>query len=154
MNHKEQEQQQKYLQFQLLQQQIEQASQQLELITQQFNEIELSQDALKQLQEVPQDNEILASIAPGIFIKASLKDNQKLIVNVGANTTTEKTISQVIEMLEKQKKELEKNISQSDALLQVLTQQALKLYQELEQPDSETQTNKSESDPAQKCSTN
>lgn len=128
----EQELQQKYLQFQLFQQQIEQTSQQLELFTQQHNDLEVSQDALKQLQKVPPNNEILATIAPGIFIKASLKDNQKLIVNIGANITAEKTIPQVIEMLEKQKKELEKTISQSDALLQTLTQQALKLYQELE----------------------
>ncbi len=128
----QQSQQQEYLQFQLLQQQIEQTSQQLELLAQQHNDVEFTQDALRQFQKIPQNNEILATIAPGIFLKASLKDNQKLIVGVGANTTAEKTVPEVIEMLEKQKKEMEKNITQSDTLLQTLSQQAMQLYQELE----------------------
>lgn len=124
--------QQQYLQFQLLQQQIEQISQQLEILAQQHGEVEFTQDALKQFQKVPKDNEILATIAPGIFFKAALKDSQKLIVGVGADTTAEKTVPEVIEMLESQKKELEKNITQSDASLQLLSQQAMNLYQELE----------------------
>ena len=128
----EQQLQQKYLQFQMLQQQIEQTSQQLEVMAQQYAELEISQDALKQLKETPKNSEVLATIAPGIFIKTSLKDNQKLIINVGASTTAEKTVPQVIEMLEKQKKEMEKNITQSDASLQALSQQAMKLYQEIE----------------------
>ena len=128
----QQSQQQKYLQFQLLQQQIEQTSQQLEVMAQQYAELEISQDALKQLKKIPKNSEVLATIAPGIFIKTSLKDNQKLIVNVGASTTAEKTVPQVIEMLEKQKKEMEKTMMQSDASLQALSQQAMKLYQELE----------------------
>src|SRR3989339_1358924 len=118
---------QKYLQFQTLQQQIEQNSQHLELYNQHLNELEISQEALKQLKNIPLNNEILATIAPGIFIKTTLKDNQKLIVNVGADITLEKTIPQVIEMLENQQKELETEIAKVDSVLQILTQQALKL---------------------------
>jgi prefoldin alpha subunit len=128
----EQQLQQKYLQLQMLQQQIEQYSQQLEMMAQQFAELELSQDALKQLEKTPKDNEILANIAPGIFFKASVKENKKLIINIGANTTAEKTVPQVIEMLEKQKKQMETNITQTDAAIQQLSQQAMGLYQELE----------------------
>lgn len=123
--------QQKYYQFQLLQQQIEQLSQQLEFFTQQLVELEVSQEALSQLEKVPQNTEVLTPVAPGIFFKASLKDSQKLIVNVGASTAAEKTAPQIIKMLETQKRELEESLSQSDALLQALTQQALKVYQEL-----------------------
>lgn len=138
---KEKETQQKYLQFQLLQQQIEQISQQLEFLARQFVDLESSQDALRQLQKTAKNSETLAAIAPGIFIKTSLKDNQKLIVNVGANTAAEKTVPGVIEMLEKQKGGLEKNIAQSDALLQALTQQALKIYQELETSEEKSEEN-------------
>lgn len=129
--------QQKYLQFQLYQQQIEKVSQQLEVFTQQFADLEVSQEALEKLKTLPLDNEILALLAPGIFIKASLKDNRNLIINVGANLTVEKTPAQVLEMLESQKRELEAAISQSDALLQAFTQQALKLYRELEKAEKE-----------------
>ncbi|MBR9683631.1 prefoldin subunit alpha [Candidatus Woesearchaeota archaeon] len=128
----EQSQQQQYLQLQMLQQQIEQTSQQLEGLAQQFTELEITQDALKQLQGIPKNNEVLATIAPGIFIKTALKDNQKLIINVGASTTAEKTIPQVITLLEKQKAGLELTLAESDAELQKLTQQAMELYQKLE----------------------
>lgn len=129
--------QQKYLQFQLYQQQIEQLSQQLEVFSQQLAELEISREALLQLRKVPLQNEILASIAPGIFFKASLKDNQTLLVNVGADTAVEKTLPEVLALLESQKKELEMNISESDALLQAFTQQALRLYQELGKAEKE-----------------
>lgn len=127
---------QKYLQFQAFQQQIEQNSQQLELFNQQLNDLEVSEDALKQLTKIPEDNEVLASIAPGIFIKTALKDNQKLMVNVGAEVTAEKTVPQVLEMLEIQKKEIKSSIAQLDTLLHLLTQQALKMYQELEKEEN------------------
>ncbi|MFH1682782.1 MAG: prefoldin subunit alpha [Candidatus Woesearchaeota archaeon] len=124
--------QQNYLQFQLLQQQIEQISQQLEIITQRLADVEISQDALKQLEEVKEGQEIMANIAPGIFIKAAAKENKNLLVNVGADTMVEKPVQEVIELLEKQKKEMEKTAASSDLMLQTLTQEALKIYEQLE----------------------
>ena len=128
----DEEKKQKYMQFKAMQEQIEQTSQQLEVLNEQLSELELSKDALEELKKTPKDNEILASIAPGIFIKANLKDNKNLIVNVGADVTMEKTIPQVIKMINQQKNSMEKNLAQSDMLLQVLTQQALELYREFE----------------------
>jgi len=84
--------QQKYMQFQMLQQQIEQSSQQVEILNQQLEEINISIEAVEELENVEKDNEVLASIAPGIFVKTALKENQKLLVNVGANTTAEKQL--------------------------------------------------------------
>ena len=128
---KEKELQQKYIQFQMYQQQIEQLSQQLEVLTQRLSELDVSQDALKQLSEIKSGNEILANIAPGVFVKADLKDNSKAIVSVGGEIAVEKDPAEVVKLLEEQKKELEKNVGQSDLLLQTLTEQAIKLYEEL-----------------------
>jgi len=51
----------------------------------------------------------LAPIINGIFVKAELKDNQNLLINVGADTVVEKTVSQAVELLkERQKETLEK----------------------------------------------
>lgn len=124
--------QQNYLQFQLLQQQIEQISHQLELVTQRLADVEISQDALMQLEEIKEGQEMMANIAPGIFIKAAAKENKNLLVNVGADTVVEKPVQEVIGLLEKQKKELEKTAADSDLLLQTLTQEALKIYELLE----------------------
>jgi len=124
--------QQKYMQFQMLQQQIEQASQQLEMLNQQLQELDISLEAVQDLEKTTLNNEVLASIAPGIFVKTNLKENQKLIVNVGANTAAEKTTAEVVKMLGEQKEQFEKNVTQADAMLQMMSQQAMQLYQEFE----------------------
>ncbi len=130
---KEKQLQQKYLQFQFLQQQIEQLSQQVEILNQQNAELEISLNAVKELGEVKKGNELLAPVAEGIFFKGELKDNQKLIVNVGSNVTVERTIPEVVKLLEEQKEELEKRLLNGEILLQHLSEQAVKVYREVEE---------------------
>lgn len=124
--------QQKYMQFQVLQQQLEQLSQHLELLTQQNSELEISTSAVKKLGEAAEGNELLASVADGIFFKARLGDNKKLVVNVGSDITVEKTVPEVVELLERQKGEISKKMAEADALMQKLSSQAMEIYQEVE----------------------
>ena len=128
----EEELQQKYMQFQLLQQQLEQVNQHMEQLTQQAAEIERSIQAIKEISKTEVDNEILAPITNGIFIKAKLLDNEKLIVNVGADITVEKTISEVIKLLEEQKKQLHQQMMEADAFLREMSAEAQIIYQEIE----------------------
>tara|TARA_Y100000034_G_C6631653_1_gene275780 strand:- start:80 stop:493 length:414 start_codon:yes stop_codon:yes gene_type:complete len=123
---------QRYAQFQMLQQHIEQITQHVELLNQQNSDLEIYKDAINQLQKVNVDTEILAPIARGIFIKSVLKDNQKLIVNVGANVTVEKTVPEVVNLLEEQKRELTKKIVEAEVMLQEFQNQAMKIYQDIE----------------------
>jgi len=128
----EEEIQQKYMQFQALQQQLEQISQHLELLNQQNAELDISINAVKELSDTKVNNELLAPIADGIFFKGVLKDNQKLVVNVGSDTTVEKTIPEVVKLLEDQKKDISKRMIETDSMMQDLSQQAMQLYQEVE----------------------
>ena len=128
----EQDWQQKYQLFQQLQEQIEQISHHIGLFNQQNMDIDISKEALQDIEKTKQGTEILAPIANGIFVKSSLQDNQKLIVNVGAKVNVEKTIPEVIELLEKQKVEITKKILEAEVILQDLQQQAMKIYQEVE----------------------
>ena len=125
--------QQKYMQFQMMQQQLEQISQHLELLNQQNSELDISINAVQELSKIKVDNELLAPIADGIFLKGELKDNQKLIVNVGMNTTVEKSIPEVVKLLEQQKEELSQRMVEADAMMQEMSMQAMKLYQEVEE---------------------
>ena len=124
--------QQKYTEFQALQQQIEQVNQHLELLTHQNAEIDISIGALQELEKTKVGNEILAPIANGIFLKAELKDNQKLIVNVGSDITVEKSVPEVVKLLDEQKVVGNKRMVELDLMLQKLTSQAMKLYAEVE----------------------
>ncbi len=125
--------QQKYMEFQYFQQQIEQVNHHLEMLAEQNAEIDLSISAVQELEKTKVDNEVLAPIANGIFLKAGLKDNQKLIVNVGSNTTVEKTIPETVKLLEKQKEEINKNIFEADNFLQQISAQAMKIFQQVEE---------------------
>jgi len=120
----------KYMQLQLLQQQVGQITEYVEKLQGQHLELDDSIKALVELQKTNIDTEILAPIANGIFLKAELKDNQKLVVNVGAGITVEKNIPEVLKLLEEQKEKIAENVSEAENILRELQEQGKRLYQE------------------------
>lgn len=120
-----------YMQLQLLEQQAEQISAYLEKLRGQLQEIASSVEALQELQKTKVNTEILAPVANGIFLKAELKDNQKLVINVGAEVTVEKTIPEVMALLQEQQGKITENITEAETVFQQLQEQGQKMYQEL-----------------------
>lgn len=120
----------KYMQLQLLQQQAEQITEYVEKLQRQHQELDTSIEALTELQKTKVDTEILAPVANGIFLKAELKDNQKLIVNIGADAAVEKTIPEVLKLLEEQKGKIMENITEAEGVLQELHEHGRRLHQE------------------------
>ena len=94
----------KFMQFQTLQQYIEQVEEHLALLNKQYADLENSKEALQEFSKT-EKGLILAPIINGIFVKAELKDNQNLLINVGADTVVEKTVSQAVELLKERQKE-------------------------------------------------
>ena len=127
----EEEVQQKYTQFRLIQEQLEQLSQQAEMLNQQNAELEISQNALVELEKTKLDTEVLAQIANGVFVRTKLEDNQKVIINIGANTTAERSVPEVIALLEEQKKEMTLQVIEAEAVMQELQSQAQRIYTEI-----------------------
>lgn len=120
------------MQFQYLQQQLEQISQHLEMLNQQNMDLDISINAVTELGKTKIDNEILAPIADGIFLKGELKDNKKLIINVGMNTTVERTVPEVVKLLENQKSQLQLRLIEVEAIRQELANQTMMIYKEIE----------------------
>src|SRR3989344_727082 len=121
----------KYMQLQMLQQQAEQITDYVEKLQMQQKELETSIEALTELQKTKVNTEILAPIANGVFLKAELKDNQNLVVNVGAEVTVEKTIPEVISLLQEQKEKISENIKEAESVFQQLQEQGRRMYQDL-----------------------
>ncbi len=134
---KNKERQQKAVQFQFLQQHLQEISQQLELLQDQQAELALSMDALQRIREAEKETEFLAPVANGIFVKGSLQDTKTLIVNVGSDVTVEMGISEAVDLLKQQQREVMEKAAEADALLQGLGAEALKIYKELENADKE-----------------
>ena len=96
----------------------------------QQQELDNSLQALIELQKIKINTEILAPIANGIFLKAELKDNQKLIVNIGAEATVEKNIPEVLKLLEEQKGKITDNLTEAESVLKELHEHGRRRYQE------------------------
>ncbi len=122
----------KYLEFQTIQQQLQQLTEHVEQMNQQAAELEMSINAVKELEKTPLHNEFLAPLANGIFVQGELKNNSNLIVNVGSNVTVERTPQEVIELLHKQRVEVVQQTEQAEAVVEQLSAYALKLYKEVE----------------------
>ena len=122
----------KYLEFQTVQEQLQQLTEHVQQMNQQAAELEISINAIKELEKTPLQNEFLAPIANGIFVKGELKENSKLIINVGSNVTVERTPSEVIELLHKQRIEVLEQTAQAEAVVEQLSEYAMKLYKEVE----------------------
>jgi len=123
----------KYIPLQLLQQQLGQLTEYLEKLQLQQQELVTSLEALTELQKTKINTEILAPVANGIFLKAELKDNQKLVVNVGAEVIVEKTISEVITLLEEQREKISENIAEAEGMLQQLQEHGRRMSLESEE---------------------
>jgi prefoldin alpha subunit len=124
--------QEKYQQFQMLQQQMEQINEHLQLLNQQNAELDISCNALTELGKTELNKEILTPISDGIFLKAELKNNKTVVVNVGSDTTVEKTIPETVVLLQNQKRQISEKILEAENILQEFNTQAMSIYQEVE----------------------
>ncbi|MBI2102237.1 prefoldin subunit alpha [Candidatus Woesearchaeota archaeon] len=119
------------MQFQRLQQQLEKISEHVELLHQQEAELDISQNAIEELSKTPLHNEVLVPIANGIFFKAEVKENSTLIVHVGSDTTVEHTVEDVLELLEKQQKEIKSRTAEAEAIVGQMQDQMSLIYKEI-----------------------
>ena len=109
MNEEQQkEMQQKYTQLQMMQQQIKQIQQQVQQFEQQIGDLGTLSQSLDDFKELKPGSDTLIPISSGIFAKATLKDNDGLLVNVGADTVVKKSVSDTKELVEKQTAEVRK----------------------------------------------
>ncbi len=121
----------KYTQLQMLDQQIKQIQQRMQELENQVMEIMYVQQSLDDLKNTEKGKEILVPVSNGIFVKADLKENNELLVNVGANTVVSKDVKSVQKMLEKNIDEMKKMETRFLQDLQRLSTQAAGIEQEM-----------------------
>ncbi len=111
-----------YLQMQLIEQQTQQLQKQIHAIDQQTEELENVKTSLEQLQGIALGTEMFVPFAGGIFVKAELKDNKSLLINVGAGTAVTKSAPDTIETVSQQISEMgdlrQQMVTQLDRLVE------------------------------------
>lgn len=121
----------KYTELQMIDQQIRQMQKRLQELENQVLEIMYVQQSLDDLKNVKVGKEILVPVSNGIFAKATLKENNELLVNVGASTVVKKDIASVKKMLEGNVNEIKKLESHFLQDLQKLSLQAAEIEKEM-----------------------
>ena len=134
------EKQQNLLELQQLQHELERISQQQEMINQQLLDLDISKNALKTINQTKIGTEILAQVSNGIFVKSTLAENQKLIVNIGSNVTVEKTVDEVVSMLDEQNNLMIDNSKMIDTYLENISQQIMSKINLLEEQENKIKT--------------
>lgn len=95
-----------YLELTTLDEQVKNLHAQIENIDEQLSELNSSKVILNKFSDLKVGDELRVPLASGVYIKAKLTDIDKLLVNVGAGVSVEKTPVQVIEILDGQVIEL------------------------------------------------
>lgn len=96
---------------------LENSRRQLDAITKQMqvldltlNELNSTQNALNSLRENKSGKEMFVPIGSGSYIKAELKDNEKVLIGLGARISIEKSVEEAKRILEEREKNLSKTM--------------------------------------------
>lgn len=91
-----------YYELKELEEQIQKIHAKIENTDEQIVEINTNKIILEKFKELKKGDEMRVPLTSGVYIKAELKDVSKVLINVGANVTLEKTPDEVIEILDSQ----------------------------------------------------
>jgi prefoldin alpha subunit len=107
---KQQEIQKLLLQIESNRRQLEALNKQGQLIESAVVEIDSTVEALNALKTTEKGTEMLVSAGSGSFIKVSLKDNENILVGIGAGVSAEKKLPDALQTLNSRKEELRKSL--------------------------------------------
>ncbi len=93
---------------QMLNQQLQEIEKQNEFFNEQIIDMTATKQNLDDLKETDVGSSILVPLNQGIYVKAELKDNTKLLVNVGASSIIEKSVEDTKKMLQDQIEDVKK----------------------------------------------
>ena len=128
---KQKELQERYMEMQMLEQQIRQIQQQIQMLENQLMELIATSQGLDDFEKTSIGTDILVPLSPGIFTKATLKDNKDVIVNVGANVAVKKDIRSTKDLINKQAVEIKRFQEEMMVELQKLGLKAGSIEQEI-----------------------
>lgn len=98
--------QKKYMELQLLDQQIKQLQQQLMTVNQQIVELRRVDDDLTEFGKIKENSNMFFALGPGIFAEGAIS-NKDLLLNVGSNVLVKKPIIDTKKLINVQVAELE-----------------------------------------------
>ena len=102
--------QEKYLEMQMLNSELQEIKQQLDNASKQVNDLQALDDTLTDFSQVKAGTEALTAIGNGIFAKSRIEDTKEVVMTVGANVSVTKPIADVKSTVKAQIEDIQKII--------------------------------------------
>ena len=126
----EQDLNQKYLELQLLNQQLQQLQEQQTLLEQQRTELLTISKSLDDLDTVKKDSRMYAPLGGGLYVEGIITETKKVLTNVGANVLLPKPSIETKQLVEEQ-------VEQLIVLMQSMEQKMKEMMRKAEQLQGE-----------------
>ncbi len=132
MASKQEEQEKKLLEFQILSSQLEQYQLQLANMQQQKQNLANLSASLEEVSRLKNGDEFLSPLSSGVLVKTELKEEGKVLMAVGANVIVKKTIEEAKESIKEQEKQIVLMVSQLNSETEKLAQAVYSMQQEFQ----------------------
>jgi len=123
--------QQKFMEYQMEEQQIGQVQQQLEKLEAQKKEATAVKEAIEDIGRAKAGDEVLVPVSGGIFFRTEMKESRQFLVNVGGGVVVSKDIDGTKALVDEQISEIGKLKMKLSMQLQEFTDDHKKKEEEL-----------------------
>ena len=123
--------QQKYLELQTLNQQVQQLHQQSQVLAQQRTELLTLSQHLDELDKVKTKSKMYAPLGGGLYVEGIITETKKVLTNVGAGVVVPKTIEETKQIIEEQIDDLQKVIDTVEKRVQEGMKKGQQLHKEM-----------------------
>lgn len=130
---KQEEQERRLLEFQILSSQLEQYQAQLVNLQQQKQNLNNLSSSLVEVSKLKKGDEFLSPLSSGVLVKTELKEAGKVLMAVGANVIVKKKIEDAELFVKEQEKQITLVISQLRSEAEKLAQMVYSIQQEIDE---------------------
>ena len=129
----EREIQESVIKMRYIEQQVDLLKKNIDKLTNVMIETMTSINALKEMTRLKADKESKIPLGAGVFVEATLKKQDNVLIEVGEGVIVEKPIKEALEELEKREKEIKENIENFQNSIQQMQNQYLESAQKVQE---------------------
>ncbi len=122
----------KMLQLEMLKEQGQQMAQQKAQISMQVQELEYTQNTIKDLKNAKKGTEMMIPIGTGMYVKGKIESVDDIITAIGGNVAVGKTLDEVKEIINDRMKRMKELEVQIDSELENIDSEGEKLVKDLQ----------------------
>ena len=130
---KEREIQESVMKMRYIEQQVTSLQQQAQDSQRAMIEFATSINALKEIKKITGDNESLVPLGAGVFIDASVKKQDSVLMDIGSGAIVEKTVDEAMKTLEKREEAMKNRMIAIDNMVRNLETQYMEAGTKVQQ---------------------